>query len=53
MKKDSYTELKKFMNKATDVHHWNQLRELAKDEVPLDEIGKLDASGYIKIVLKK
>lgn len=44
-------KLKIFMGRATDVYHWNQLREIAKSEYALSDIWQLDASGFISAVL--
>jgi len=44
-------ELKIFMGKATDVPHWNQLREIAKSEYSFKTICLLDVSGYISEII--
>jgi len=45
-------KLKTFMSKAEDVDHWNQLREIAKGEYSFEIINLLDASGFIRKVIK-
>lgn len=48
-----FTKLKNFMSTAKDVEEWNKLREFAKKVFKQETINELDASGYIKEVLRK
>jgi len=43
--------LKKHMSLATNVHHWNELREQAKRLFTSRTITLLDASGFINKVI--
>lgn len=44
-------ELKSFMSLARNVEQWNELREEAKLLFPIEEIRKLESSGFITQVL--
>ena len=44
-------EVKEFMHHATNVKHWNRLREIVKLDHP-ELVNNLDASGLIVKVLK-
>ena len=48
-------KLKQFMLQGhfTDIESWNERRELAKEQFSKKEISALDASGFIKTLMKK
>lgn len=47
-----YGLLVDLMNIVTDVMHWIELREEAKENFPPEYINRLDGSGLINEVLK-
>jgi hypothetical protein len=53
MKSTNYADLEVFMLSATSVKHWNELREIAKEDFDIALIRKLDGSGFIHKVLPK
>lgn len=52
VKSTSLTELKQFMDYCTDIHDWNEKREIAKDYFTHETISLLDASGFVNEAIK-
>jgi len=52
--KNTFEDLKQFMNHPIyNIEDWNEKREKAKELFQKELINRLDASGFVKKVMKK